>query len=735
MLNPISQNFPTPNYKFLSAKFFCLIFFCVFGAEFSYGATINISGSSSVATSTLSDGDGVSFTGSSGILNVNSDRTLSMVNSTTLGFGHINFNSANILTIEDSTAYTRAGTVAFNADGTLLAKSAGVYTDTGVTTASDNSGNIILAGSVQYLIGDIGSSSNKLKSITVNSSAYYTEFGGDIYTHTFAANQEILFKSYEGAINIDLGSLTIAADRLVSLSGDINLINFNSSGAGKIQLAYSSNEQNFTFTGNALINSGLEFIFYNDGDTVGNMSKFVAAGSNSITVANGITIDFFVYDSSKNIPLNTDYLLIDASASGSSLIIDTSKINVTTNSLLANFVLKAQDNKLYVSNSELNYSNLQKLGDHNSSVATAVFNNSGFSGSNMGTVRTNMLAISDLSQLKKAVETLSTSRNSVAQVASTQTTNKITNIISSRISSFGNKSSGFSSGDSAKAVYGIWGEVFGGKAKQGALDNQEGYKSNSTGFVFGADSAIDINDNINSLFGASLAYGQTSINSLNAGNQRTDTSSYQLSLYNNNSKTDGLGLYNENILNLGFNNYKTTRNIAVGSFNATANGKFNGTQHGLKTGFGYNIKTSEKLLITPNAAISYYRINQQDYSETGAGNIGLNIDNKALDTFSSNIGLKFTSKFKFSDKEIFPKLDLSWIHNLKKEGQVGSSSFIAGGDRISFTSNGMLKDTFNIGTELSILSGDSSSISLRYDLQTGHELSSHMGNIKYRFMF
>ena len=186
MPNPISQNLPTPFYKSLSAKFFCLIFFCVFSAKTSYSSTVTISGSGSNSTSALSDGDSISFTGSGGILNVDSNRTLFNVSGTSYGFGHVNFNSINTLTISNN---TNVNEIAFNADGTLNVEN-DLYSINGITTTLDNSGNITLSGSgtsthIQSINSDIGTSSKKLKSITASGSSYYTELDGDIYTHNF----------------------------------------------------------------------------------------------------------------------------------------------------------------------------------------------------------------------------------------------------------------------------------------------------------------------------------------------------------------------------------------------------------------------------------------------------------------------------------------------------------------------------------------------------------------------
>lgn len=410
---------------------------------------------------------------------------------------------------------------------------------------------------------------------------------GNTYSHalTLAENSYVAVNRY----NYDLGHIVVNEGATLYAGFNPNLINLDISGEGTFQLTqYSlvgSSTAAVTLTGNAVISSGMDFIFNNNSESgiPDTLAKLVAAGGNSVTISNGIIMTFYVTDTSKNIPLNTDYLIVDASAAGSSLNIDVRKINITTNSLLANFMLKEEDNKLYVYNSEYNYNNLNKLSGSDSKLAQAALNNSSFSGTNIGTVRTQLLSISDMGQLKKAANSLNLTKNSTAQIGG-----KIANVISSRMSNFSAKNSGVSSGDSAIET-GIWGQVFGGKAKQGELSNQESYNANTSGLIFGADSSFDWGGNLNSIIGASFAWGQTAINNVSS-DKRTNIDSYQISLYNNNAKSDGLGFYNENQLSISNNRYKTRRAISIGAFNAIATANFNGMQYGAKSGFGYNAK-------------------------------------------------------------------------------------------------------------------------------------------------
>ena len=57
---------------------------------------------------------------------------------------------------------------------------------------------------------------------------------------------------------------------------------------------------------------------------------------------------------------------------------------------------------------------------------------------------------------------------------------------------------------------GIWGDVFANQTNQGVIDEQEGYKSEVGGFVFGTDHLLvgKGKKGINSTLGATFAYSK-----------------------------------------------------------------------------------------------------------------------------------------------------------------------------------------------------------------------------------
>jgi uncharacterized protein with beta-barrel porin domain len=246
-----------------------------------------------------------------------------------------------------------------------------------------------------------------------------------------------------------------------------------------------------------------------------------------------------------------------------------------------------------------------------------------------------------------------------------------------------------------------------------------------------------VNKAFNSTLGATFSYSKANVQDESIAAREVGIDSYQLALYNGNYQKKGVGLYSKNIVNTAYNRYKSRRNIVAGSFNATAHGEFSGIQYGAKSEFGYNQKLSKIILLTPHISLSYHRLDLEDYQETDAGNLGLNVMNRRdYETLVSDIGLKTTGKISLAKQRLFPSLDVSWSRNLKRDGQKSVTSLIAGGDVVINNGYNLPRDILNIGAELNIMDNKKdASVILKYDLQKAPKFISNTVSVKYRLSF
>ncbi len=244
------------------------------------------------------------------------------------------------------------------------------------------------------------------------------------------------------------------------------------------------------------------------------------------------------------------------------------------------------------------------------------------------------------------------------------------------------------------------------------------------------------------ILGGALSYGESNIDSDVSGASNTNVtdeykiSSYQIILYNNNSTKDGLGFYNNNIINFTHNSYTSKRNIIVGATSEVANASFGGSSYGLKSDIGYNFKLSDNSLFSPNVGVKYFTLNQDDYQETGAGNSGLKVKNEAFNDIASEIGFTLASKFNYEYYTYFPKLSASWEHSLTGNDQESTVTFIGGGTEMENNSINNQQNKFNLGLAVNIINPEGpASLQIEYNLQVAKSFVSNGGSLQYRYAF
>ena len=181
--------------------------------------------SSNISASSIIPNDIVNFTGG-GSLIVDSAKTLDSITTTT-PYGNVNFSSANNLTITSSigTSSKALNNIFFNANGSLIL-GGDLYINNGITTATNDSGSIILNSNsitaLQKIESAIGTNDYKLKELSINQ------------------DKGAIFNKDVNIINL----INNGAGSEISGSGNLNFINaqindnFKISNAGNVNIGY-----------------------------------------------------------------------------------------------------------------------------------------------------------------------------------------------------------------------------------------------------------------------------------------------------------------------------------------------------------------------------------------------------------------------------------------------------------------------------------------------------------------
>jgi len=733
-------------------------------------AKLGTSTSNRLGVLTISNNSGVTLNGDAYVSKLNANAATTSItangvlnvstfaateNTTVAGSGNISLGettlaAAKTITFNSSAAISNL--ISEGSSSTLSIASGKTLTLSGDVSGSGiakGAGNIAFAGTSAQAVAStyqIGDSSNRLGTLSFSNTAGVT-FNNDAYASA------VDFTQSSGSAN-----LTVASGKTLNVTGNINNSSGQTSyidGTGKVLLSGSStqtvNAGLGSSTSNRLanleVNNAAGVVFNGDnylsaltltsgaitisGNSTTDVDSAIDLSSKTInyavtdapspfgdlkssagvTVSSDTKINFDYTNNTTQIATGTNYTIIE-SASG--ITGSVSNIAVTDNSYLFNNSLALSGNNIVTSVSEsLNFS-AEALGQNNYDLLT---------NARTTDLQPGLFAIASQQELNDTIDSLKPMNNS-AQTSSVVMSNdnliRIINNMDERdpIQKKHNKN--------------LWGKAFGSFLNQGSRDGTYGYNQKGAGLVFGYDSMVSKK----SLIGAAFSFSRNNISGDSTYKNDVAVNNYQLAFYNKNGGHNGeLGFYNNNALVLGFNSYDTSRKIVAGTVNKTATGSFSGDSQALKIGGGYKFRIFKKSFIDPNASLQYFRVAQGDYQEKGAGNIGLEVNNKDLSGMMSDIGVSFGYHDQFDSYDFMPKLSLNWLHTLSDYRQSSSINFIGQSSKISNDAIALQRDILNVGAGFIVNDGDDAYVQFQYDLKLAKSLVGSALSAKYVFVF
>lgn len=346
------------------------------------------------------------------------------------------------------------------------------------------------------------------------------------------------------------------------------------------------------------------------------------------------------------------------------------------------------------------------------------------------------LAIEGKQEANRAGERLSSSQNLNTSSAATVATSTAQAVVGAHIDAVRNPqasgTSGVATGDDYANNWIVWGQPFGGYARQDSTDNVSGYTAKFGGLIIGADRALGDNWRL----GAALNYSNTSVHGKD-------------NLSGNNSTADNYGVigyagYTGNpwYLNLsaGLNrqNYSSVRRADFTGFSGAAHGKFNGQSITLQSELGYPIALPADVVLTPLAGLTYGYQHVDGYSETGGNGMALDVSSTHAQSVMSDIGVRIEKSFATGLGNLTPFAQVSWIHQYDNR-QVSSHATYAA-DAIgetSFITKGAspVEDMAGVAVGTTLYDANELSLDARYDLQAGDRYQAHTFSLRLRKSF
>jgi outer membrane autotransporter protein len=183
----------------------------------------------------------------------------------------------------------------------------------------------------------------------------------------------------------------------------------------------------------------------------------------------------------------------------------------------------------------------------------------------------------------------------------------------------------------------------------------------------------------------------------------------------------------------GRNRNESTRNIDLFGL-MQADGEWDADVYTASLGGGYDIELGKGWVLEPNAALDYTRIDNDGYTETGAGPFNLAVDSSEYDSLRSTIGLALRKDFNFDNGMILrPELRMGWRHEFL-DTQVETGATFMGA---SFTSYGVKQNresaVIGLGLNLQFNQALGGFISYDADLNTDQTVQAVSIGIRFNF--
>jgi len=559
------------------------------------------------------------------------------------------------------------------------------------TINGDSAANELITTSGAVIFANQVGTSDSINQITINSGSD-ARFRGDIGASTISFAGDIYLDKIGGnhvtgnMIGSGSGMLALGTGNNV-LSGNLTLASGNALG---VTVAGPSSVGNIIVSGTASLDANTTLHLTATGNPTRGASYTILSGGTGSTINKISDANIFINDVATTLFGN---LRFDTSVSGNDLLLNVYGIS-------AEGIAK-------------------NSGESN--AYDAIFNATSPSG-NLSALQT-YLNDSDVSDAAKS-QALNSSTPQVdnsANRVSFNSANHSLKMTSQRL----NALNGVSSGDGMNSKS-AWAQVFGAAIHQGNSSGINGYKAGSFGFAGGFDHEIG-SDMIG---GISFSYANSDIKS-NDNLKKTRVNSYQLNLY---ACKDFEKFFLNGMIGYALSKYDSNRAIPV--VGAAARANYSGHTYIARAELGKNIALKNEVIFTPTLAITAAKNSIDNYNESGAGTLNLDVVNHSTNFFEARAGAKLGKNFTLKNgKKIHPIIFTSYGYDFAGNRQHSSARFV--GQSASFDSSAanIAQGSWIIGTGVKFFQSDFFSLNLDYAFEQRSQYHAHYGSLKAKYEF
>jgi autotransporter-associated beta strand protein len=185
-----------------------------------------------------------------------------------------------------------------------------------------------------------------------------------------------------------------------------------------------------------------------------------------------------------------------------------------------------------------------------------------------------------------------------------------------------------------------------------------------------------------------------------------------------------------------YNDMDGKRDIAYG-LNRTAKADLDGNDFGARFESGLNLVDIGGFVLQPTAAVDYNRLDQDGYTESGAGSLNLAVEDNDLDSLVLGVGMRVHGTWKVDDNLwIVPELHGRWLHEFLDTDRLIEARLVSGpvgGSAFQIQGVELPRDSGSVGVAWNVITQSAWSIIGSYDAILNEDLVQHVGSITLSF--
>lgn len=285
---------------------------------------------------------------------------------------------------------------------------------------------------------------------------------------------------------------------------------------------------------------------------------------------------------------------------------------------------------------------------------------------------------------------------------------------------------GRSSGEETLGEGELWLKPFGSWADQSKRDGVTGFDVDTYGLIIGGDAAVSEQTRL----GLAFAYASSNIDGdSQAAPNSADVDLYQLLAYGSHDLAPATQL----TFQVGYGQGRTEGQRSILFMGSEAESDYDSQIFSAGVGLNRSFQLSEATVLTPEVRLDYTRVDDDSYTERGAGALNLEVDSHSSESLVLGLGGELEHAL---NERLKARVKLGVGYDTINE-QASLTSAYAGEPGLAFVTHGLDPSPWlgRVGTGLSYRVNDTTELSASYDAEYREDFLNQTVSLKARWAF